>query len=250
MKFAKIIFWIAAIWGILVLTPLYFLFDTIGRQDPPPITHPGFYYGFVGVRAGVATSLLRYRQRSAPFPHDDASLGARKIQLRDRDRSCSTCNTIRLTYPSGSSLSDCVQSRVSRREIISSGIASSFSNLGQDAVAGLNPLSPESAYANSADRHSFEVPLNAAGLAARASLNHPRLPRNRMKRQTTARRRISQDNPAQRLPPAIHLQNSRHADRQSQISHHRHALPSLRRRRRRDRRHGSRTWTKSESRRP
>jgi hypothetical protein len=42
MKFAKIVFWIAAIWGILVLTPLYFLYDTIGRQDPPPITHPGF----------------------------------------------------------------------------------------------------------------------------------------------------------------------------------------------------------------
>jgi hypothetical protein len=48
MKFAKIVFWIAAVWGILVLTPLYFLYDTIGRQDPPPITHPGFYYGFVG----------------------------------------------------------------------------------------------------------------------------------------------------------------------------------------------------------
>ena len=49
MKFAKIVFYAAGIWGILVLTPLYFLFDRIGRQDPPPITHPGFYYGFVGV---------------------------------------------------------------------------------------------------------------------------------------------------------------------------------------------------------
>lgn len=49
MKFAKVVFWIAAIWGFLVLTPLYFMFDRIGRQDPPPITHPGFYYGFVGV---------------------------------------------------------------------------------------------------------------------------------------------------------------------------------------------------------
>src|SRR5580704_7356067 len=52
MKFAKIIFWIAGIWGILVLTPLYFMFNLIGRQDPPPITHPAFYYGFVG--AGLA----------------------------------------------------------------------------------------------------------------------------------------------------------------------------------------------------
>jgi hypothetical protein len=49
MKFARITFWIAGIWGVLVLAPLYFMFNLIGRQDPPPITHPGFYYGFVSV---------------------------------------------------------------------------------------------------------------------------------------------------------------------------------------------------------
>ena len=49
MKFAKIVFWIAGIWGVLVLTPLYFMFDLIGQKDPPPITHPAFYYGFVSV---------------------------------------------------------------------------------------------------------------------------------------------------------------------------------------------------------
>jgi hypothetical protein len=49
MKFAKIVFAIAGIWGILILTPLYFIFDLIGRQDPPPVTHPAFYYGFVAV---------------------------------------------------------------------------------------------------------------------------------------------------------------------------------------------------------
>ena len=49
MKFAKIIFTIAGIWGLLLITPLYFLFDRIGAQDPPPITHPAFYYGFAGV---------------------------------------------------------------------------------------------------------------------------------------------------------------------------------------------------------
>ena len=47
MKFAKIVFWIAGIWGVLVITPLFFMFNLIGRQDPPLITHPGFYYGFV-----------------------------------------------------------------------------------------------------------------------------------------------------------------------------------------------------------
>jgi hypothetical protein len=49
MKFAKAVYWVAGIWGVLVLTPLYFMFDVIGRKDPPVITHPGFYYGFVGV---------------------------------------------------------------------------------------------------------------------------------------------------------------------------------------------------------
>jgi len=47
MKFARIFFYAAAIWGILVITPLFFIFNLIGKQDPPPITHPGFYYGFV-----------------------------------------------------------------------------------------------------------------------------------------------------------------------------------------------------------
>jgi len=49
MKFAKYLFYIAGVWGILVLTPLFFIFDVIGKQDPPPITHPLFYYGFAGV---------------------------------------------------------------------------------------------------------------------------------------------------------------------------------------------------------
>lgn len=47
MKFAKIVFLLAGIWGVLVITPLFFMFNLIGRNDPPPITHPGFYYGFV-----------------------------------------------------------------------------------------------------------------------------------------------------------------------------------------------------------
>jgi len=48
MKFAKVVFWVAGIWGLVEIAPLYFMFDLIGKQDPPAITHPGFYYGFVG----------------------------------------------------------------------------------------------------------------------------------------------------------------------------------------------------------
>jgi hypothetical protein len=49
MKFAKIVFYGAGVWGIAVLTPLYFLFDAIGRQGGSPITYPQFFYGFVSV---------------------------------------------------------------------------------------------------------------------------------------------------------------------------------------------------------
>ena len=68
MKFAKIIFWIAGIWGILVLTPLYFMFNLIGEKDPPPITHPAFYYGFAGAALAwqiafliIASNPVRFR---------------------------------------------------------------------------------------------------------------------------------------------------------------------------------------------
>lgn len=46
MKFARTVFVVAGVWGVLVITPLFFIFNLIGTQDPPPITHPGFYYGF------------------------------------------------------------------------------------------------------------------------------------------------------------------------------------------------------------
>ncbi|HKR85981.1 MAG TPA: hypothetical protein VJS37_17610 [Terriglobales bacterium] len=70
MRFARIVFLIAGIWGLLVLTPLYFIFDAIGRKDPPPITHPAFYYGFVG--AGLAWQvafliLAKYPVRLRPM---------------------------------------------------------------------------------------------------------------------------------------------------------------------------------------
>jgi hypothetical protein len=58
MKFAKVVFWVAGIWGLLVITPLYFMFDLIGEKDPPAITHPGFYYGFVGLALAWQVAFL------------------------------------------------------------------------------------------------------------------------------------------------------------------------------------------------
>jgi hypothetical protein len=49
MKFARAVFLIAGLWGLIILMPLYFTFDLVGRSFPPAITHADFYYGFVSV---------------------------------------------------------------------------------------------------------------------------------------------------------------------------------------------------------
>jgi hypothetical protein len=49
MRFAKIVFNVAGVYGLLVLLPQYFLEAKYGRDYPPAVTHPEFYYGFVGV---------------------------------------------------------------------------------------------------------------------------------------------------------------------------------------------------------
>ncbi len=88
MKFAKITFYIAAIWGILILTPLFFIFNTIGRQDPPPITHPAFYYGFATCALSwqvaffiIAKDPVRFRPLIIPSILEKFSYGAALIIL-------------------------------------------------------------------------------------------------------------------------------------------------------------------------
>ena len=49
MRFAKRVFTGAGIWGLLMVPPIYFLYDRIGREYPPPVTHPEFFYGFIAV---------------------------------------------------------------------------------------------------------------------------------------------------------------------------------------------------------
>ena len=49
MKFARRVFLIAGIYGLIVLVPQYFLEGRIGRDDPPPITHVEYFYGFIGI---------------------------------------------------------------------------------------------------------------------------------------------------------------------------------------------------------
>ena len=49
MRFARIVFVGAGIWGLAVLTPLYWLIDVTGRHYPPPADYPHFFYGFLSV---------------------------------------------------------------------------------------------------------------------------------------------------------------------------------------------------------
>ena len=93
VKFAKIVFVIAGIWGVLLLVPLYFIFDLIGQQDPPPITHPAFYYGFVGVALAwqvafflIARDPVRFRPMMIPSMLEKVAYGGAVVVLYAQGR--------------------------------------------------------------------------------------------------------------------------------------------------------------------
>ena len=73
MKFAKLTFIGGGIWGIAVLTPLYWLFDVTGRPYSPPTDYPHFFYGFVSVAMAwqiaflvIGSAPARYRPLMIP----------------------------------------------------------------------------------------------------------------------------------------------------------------------------------------
>ena len=73
MRFAKIVFIAAGVWGVVVLTPLYFLVDLTGRQYAPPTAYPQFFYGFLSVAMAwqiaflvIGTSPVRFRPLMFP----------------------------------------------------------------------------------------------------------------------------------------------------------------------------------------
>ncbi len=73
MKFAKYTFYVAGIYGLLALLPQYFLEAKNGRDFPPAITHPEYFYGFIGVGLAfqvvfliVARDPAKYRAMMIP----------------------------------------------------------------------------------------------------------------------------------------------------------------------------------------
>jgi hypothetical protein len=68
MTWIRRLFWIAGIYGLVVLPPQYFLENRISTDQPPAITHPEYFYGFLGVAIAwqiafliIATDPVRYR---------------------------------------------------------------------------------------------------------------------------------------------------------------------------------------------
>jgi hypothetical protein len=82
------VFRIAAIYGFIVLLPQYFLEDKTGRDVPPAITHPEYYYGFIGVAVAwqlvflvMSRDPIRYRPLMIPSMVEKAAFGFPAIVL-------------------------------------------------------------------------------------------------------------------------------------------------------------------------
>src|SRR3954447_2834760 len=88
MVFARRTFLIAGVYGLVVLLPMYFLGGRIGRDSPPPITHPEFFYGFLGVAVAwqfafliIARDPVRHRPLMVPAVQEKASFGLPAVAL-------------------------------------------------------------------------------------------------------------------------------------------------------------------------
>ena len=88
MNFAKRVFLIAGVYGAVVLVPQYFMEGKVGRDFPPPVTHPEFYYGFIGVALAwqilffiIARDPVRYRGAMWPAILEKVSFGVADIVL-------------------------------------------------------------------------------------------------------------------------------------------------------------------------
>lgn len=88
MRFAKAVFLGAGTYGLLVIAPMYFLESRVGRDLPPAITHPEYFYGFLGVTLAwqilflvLAKDPSRYRSMILPSILEKISFGIAVICL-------------------------------------------------------------------------------------------------------------------------------------------------------------------------
>jgi hypothetical protein len=88
VSLARRVFTIAAIYGILVLFPQYFMEEIVGHYFPPPITHAENFYGFIGVALAwqvlfllIARDPIRYRPAMIPAMLEKLAFGIPCIVL-------------------------------------------------------------------------------------------------------------------------------------------------------------------------
>lgn len=88
MRFAKVVFAMAGVYGLATLVPGYFLETLIASSDPPAITHPELFYGFVGVALAwqllffvIASDPRRYRPAMPVAFLEKLSFGAATVAL-------------------------------------------------------------------------------------------------------------------------------------------------------------------------
>lgn len=88
MRFARIVYRVAGIYGLLVVAPGYFLEARIGRDLPPAITHPEYFYGFLGVTLAwqilflvLSSDPVRYRPMMLPAFLEKAGFGIPAVFL-------------------------------------------------------------------------------------------------------------------------------------------------------------------------
>jgi len=93
MKFARWVFAIAAVYGLALITPMYFAEAQIGRNDPPAITHPEYFYGFIGVTLAwqlvfvmLARRPLEYRPIMLAAVVEKAAYGIAAVALFLQER--------------------------------------------------------------------------------------------------------------------------------------------------------------------
>ena len=67
MKFARVVFFVAGVWGLLIVTPLYFLYTPIAQQHPSLITDPQFFYSFLAVTVPWQFAFLAIGSDAARF---------------------------------------------------------------------------------------------------------------------------------------------------------------------------------------
>jgi len=88
MRFARVVFLIAGIYGVTILAPIYFMEGRIGRESPPAITHPEYFYGFLGLGLSwqilflaLSSDPLRYRAMILPSVLEKVSYGTALVFL-------------------------------------------------------------------------------------------------------------------------------------------------------------------------